>query len=77
MIFSPTVLRRCGKPILLTFGGQLATIVAGVGGAGRFRSSSALMSAGSGAPPAKLRAPAWVSVFGEAPGAVDLALESG
>jgi hypothetical protein len=45
--------------------------------AGRFGSSSASMSAGSGAPPAKLRAPACVSVFGEAPGVVDLALESG
>jgi hypothetical protein len=34
------------------------------------------MSAISVAPPAKLKAPAWESVFGEALGAVDLALES-
>jgi hypothetical protein len=40
-------------------------------------SSSASMAAGSGAPPAKLRAPAWAFAFGETPGAVDLAPESG
>jgi hypothetical protein len=45
--------------------------------AGQFGPSSALMSAGFGAPPAKLNAPAWASVFGEAPGAVDLAPETG
>jgi hypothetical protein len=48
--------------------------------AGRFGPSSALMSAPmsavSGAPPAKMRALTWVSVFGEAPGALDLALGS-
>jgi hypothetical protein len=36
--------------------------------AGRFGPSSASMSMGSGAAPAKLKAPAWASVFGEAPG---------
>jgi hypothetical protein len=35
------------------------------------------MSVGSEAPLAKLRAPAWASVFSEAPGVVDLAPESG
>jgi hypothetical protein len=34
--------------------------------------SSASMAAGSGAPLAKLRAPAWAAVFDETPGAVDL-----
>jgi hypothetical protein len=43
----------------------------------RFGPSSVSMSAGSGAPPAKLKAPAWASIFGEAPGAVDLAAEGG
>jgi hypothetical protein len=50
-------------------------MAAGVGG--RFGPSSTSMSAGSGAPPAKLKALAWASIFGEAPGVVDLALESG
>jgi hypothetical protein len=45
--------------------------------AGWFGPSSVSMSAGSGAPPAKLKAPAWALVFGEAPGAVDLAPEGG
>jgi hypothetical protein len=45
--------------------------------AGRFGPSSASMSVGSGAPLAKLKAPAWALVFGEAPGAVDLASEGG
>jgi hypothetical protein len=40
-------------------------------------SSSTSMAAGSGAPAAKLRALAWASAFGETPGAVDLAPESG
>jgi hypothetical protein len=31
------------------------------------------MAVGSGAPLAKSRAPAWAAVFGETPGAVDLA----
>jgi hypothetical protein len=31
------------------------------------------MAVGLGAPPAKLRAPAWASASGETPGAVDLA----
>jgi hypothetical protein len=31
------------------------------------------MAAGSGAPPAKLRAPVWVPVFGDPSGMVDLA----
>jgi hypothetical protein len=31
------------------------------------------MAAGSGAPPAKPRAPAWASVFGDPSGMVDLA----
>jgi hypothetical protein len=44
---------------------------------GQFSSSSTSMSAGSEAPLAKLNAPVWASVFGKAPGAVDLALESG
>jgi hypothetical protein len=35
--------------------------------------SSASMAAGSGAPLAKPRAPAWAVVFGETPGVVDLA----
>jgi hypothetical protein len=35
--------------------------------------SSASMAAGSGAPPAKPRAPAWASVFGDPFGMVDLA----
>jgi hypothetical protein len=43
----------------------------------RLGSSSELTAAGSGAPPAKLRAPAWASAFGETPGAVDLAPKSG
>jgi hypothetical protein len=41
--------------------------------AGRLGASSALVAAGSGAPPAKPRAPAWVVVFGETPRVVDLA----
>jgi hypothetical protein len=41
--------------------------------AGRLGASSASMAAGSGAPPAKPRAPVWPAVFGETPGAVDLA----
>jgi hypothetical protein len=45
--------------------------------AGQFGSTSTSMMAGSRVPLAKLGASAWVSVFGEAPGAVDLALESG
>jgi hypothetical protein len=45
--------------------------------AGRFGPSSTSIFAGSGAPPAKLKAPAWASVFGEVPGAVNLAPESG
>jgi hypothetical protein len=44
---------------------------------GQFSPSSASMSAVSGAPPAKMKAPMWASVFGEAPGAVDLAPRSG
>jgi hypothetical protein len=43
--------------------------------AGRFGPSSASMSVGSRAPPAKLKAPVWASVFGEAPEVVDLAPE--
>jgi hypothetical protein len=43
----------------------------------RFGPSSASMSAVSGAPPAKIKAPMWASVFSEAPGAVDLAPGSG
>jgi hypothetical protein len=43
----------------------------------RFGPSSASMSAVSEAPPAKMKAPMWASVFGEAPGAVDLAPGSG
>jgi hypothetical protein len=39
----------------------------------RLGASSASMAAGSGAFPAKLRAPAWVSVFGDPSEAVDLA----
>jgi hypothetical protein len=35
--------------------------------------SSMSMAAGFGAPPAKPRAPAWVSVFGDPSGKVDLA----
>jgi hypothetical protein len=38
---------------------------------GQFGPSSVSMSAGSGAPPAKLEAPAWELVFVDAPGAVD------
>jgi hypothetical protein len=41
--------------------------------AGRLGASSTSMAAGSGAPPAKSRAPAWVSASGETPGVVDLA----
>jgi hypothetical protein len=43
---------------------------------GKLGSSSASMTVGFGAPPAKLRAPAWASAFGETLGAVDLAPES-
>jgi hypothetical protein len=43
------------------------------GGGWRLSASSASMAAGSGAPPAKLRAPAWASVFGDPSGMVDLA----
>jgi hypothetical protein len=39
----------------------------------RLGASSASMAAGSGAPPAKPRVPAWVSVFGDPFGTVDLA----
>jgi hypothetical protein len=39
----------------------------------RLGASSASMAASSGAPPAKPKAPAWVVIFGETPGAVDLA----
>jgi hypothetical protein len=42
----------------------------------RFGPSSASMSTVSRAPPAKMKAPTWASVFGEASGAVDLALGS-
>jgi hypothetical protein len=38
--------------------------------------SSASMSAVSGAPLAKLKAPTWASIFDEAPGAVNLPPES-
>jgi hypothetical protein len=41
------------------------------------RGSSASMVAGSGAPPAKLRAPTWASASGETPRAVNLAPKSG
>jgi hypothetical protein len=41
--------------------------------AGRLGASSVSMAAGSGAPLAKPRAPAWATVFGETSGAVDLA----
>jgi hypothetical protein len=41
--------------------------------AGRVNASSASMAAGSEAPLAKLRAPAWEAVFGETPGVVNLA----
>jgi hypothetical protein len=44
--------------------------------AGQFGPSSALMSVDSGAP-AELKAPAWASVFDEAPGVVDLVPEGG
>jgi hypothetical protein len=44
---------------------------------GRFDPSSASMSAVSGAPPAKMKATTWASVFDEAPGAVDKSLGSG
>jgi hypothetical protein len=40
---------------------------------GQFGPSSASMSMVSRAPPAKMKAPMWVSYFNEAPGAVDLA----
>jgi hypothetical protein len=43
---------------------------------GQFDPSSVLMSAVFGTPPAKLKAKAWASVFSDAPGAVDLVLES-
>jgi hypothetical protein len=43
----------------------------------RFGPGSASMSAVSEPPPAKMKAPTWASVFGEAPGAVDLAPGSG
>jgi hypothetical protein len=39
----------------------------------RLGASSTSMAAGSGAPPAKPRAPAWASVFGDPFGMVDLA----
>jgi hypothetical protein len=39
----------------------------------RLGASSASMAAGSGAPPAKPRAPAWASVFGDPSRMVDLA----
>jgi hypothetical protein len=42
----------------------------GWGGSAQARAS---MAAGSRAPPAKPRAPAWAAVFGETPGAVNLA----
>jgi hypothetical protein len=41
--------------------------------AGQGGASSASMMAGSGAPPAKPRAPAWASASSETPGVVDLA----
>jgi hypothetical protein len=37
MRFSPTTLRRRGEPILLTLGGQWATMAAGVGRAVRLK----------------------------------------
>jgi hypothetical protein len=40
---------------------------------GRLDPSSASIAAGSGAAPAKPRAPAWAAAFGETPGVVDLA----
>jgi hypothetical protein len=40
---------------------------------GWLSTSSASMAAASGAPPAKPRAPAWASVFGDPFGTVDLA----
>jgi hypothetical protein len=43
----------------------------------RFGPSSTSMLAVSGAPPTKMKAPTWTSVFSEAPGAVDLAPGSG
>jgi hypothetical protein len=43
----------------------------------RFGPSLAFMSVIFGAPPVKMKAPKGASVFGEAPGAVDLALRSG
>jgi hypothetical protein len=61
MMFSPTALGRREEPNLLTLGGRRATMAVGEGGAG------------SGAPPAKLRAPAWASASGETPGPIDLA----
>jgi hypothetical protein len=39
----------------------------------RLDASSVSMAAGSEAPPSKLRAPTWVSVFGDPSGMVDLA----
>jgi hypothetical protein len=39
----------------------------------RLDASSASMAAGSGAPPTKLRAPAWASVFGDLSETVHLA----
>jgi hypothetical protein len=39
----------------------------------RLGASSVSMVAGSGAPPAKLRVPAWASVFGDPSGTIDLA----
>jgi hypothetical protein len=41
--------------------------------AGRLGASSASMAVGSGAPPAKMRAPAWAVVFGDPSGTVDSA----
>jgi hypothetical protein len=43
------------------------------GGGWRLSASSASMVVGSGAPPAKLRAPTWALVFGDPSGMVDLA----
>jgi hypothetical protein len=43
--------------------------------AGRLGASSASMAAGSGAPPAKPRAPAWAAVFDDPSGTVDSARE--
>jgi hypothetical protein len=41
--------------------------------AGQLDASSTSMAAGSGAPPAKPRALAWASIFGDPSGTVDLA----